>query len=299
MKIGQQYNPFKLFVGALIPNALMRSKELTSSAKLCFGRLVQYAGVDGIAYPSHKTLAEEIGLSERSIERPLKELRDKGFIEVVQPTGQERFQHKTIRYKFLWNYIFAECGVRPAAYSGVRPAAYSGVRPAAESIRYKRISSKRISSKTVARKRDDGKLNPSFGICQSNNGHNPFDINCTNRLIKILQAKRKIMRRVNEDSWICQFQKLRVDDEVEKRKIKSVLIWYGQHIGEEYMIEAFSAESFRKKFDQIANKMNQAQDPKRRKDYKPGDPEDDFKTETTSWITKDGRKRSRVVIDES
>ncbi|GAJ04109.1 unnamed protein product, partial [marine sediment metagenome] len=137
-------------------------------------------------------------------------------------------------------------------------------------------------------------------LSQSNNGQNQFDINCTHRLIKILQAKRKIMRKVNINNWIRQFKKLRVDDKIEKRRIKDVSIWYSQQdFNDRYLPKAYSAESFRKKFLQIEDKMNQSQDPKRKKHYKPGDPEDDFKTTTTRWVTKDGKKRSRVVIDES
>ncbi len=106
MKHGQIFNPHKLFVGSFIPNALMRYKGISATAKLCWARLAQYAGANGECFPAQKNLAEEIGISEVQVKRVLKELIDDGFILKHCPTGQDRLNHKTNRYYFLWHKCF-------------------------------------------------------------------------------------------------------------------------------------------------------------------------------------------------
>ncbi|MBW8042450.1 MAG: hypothetical protein FVQ85_20980 [Planctomycetes bacterium] len=85
-----------------------------------------------------------------------------------------------------------------------------------------------------------------------------FDRICCAKLYRALRAKDKIFRKVNKKQWICQFEKLRTSDGVKKKDIKKVLLWYIDHVGEDYMPEAFSAKSFRSKFEQIAAAMKKA-----------------------------------------
>ena len=47
LQIGQPFNPFKLFTGIFIPEALVRAKGVSPGAKLTYGRLSRYAGQDG------------------------------------------------------------------------------------------------------------------------------------------------------------------------------------------------------------------------------------------------------------
>ena len=77
----RRYNPYKLFVGSMIPNWLMRRTEISANSKLLFARICQYAGEDGEAYPSQVTLAKELGMPTRNMQRALEELRKNGLIE--------------------------------------------------------------------------------------------------------------------------------------------------------------------------------------------------------------------------
>ena len=106
MQVGQQFNPYRLFVGAFIPNALMQYTGLTQGAKLTWARLAQYAGEKGEAYPSLETLANDIGVKKLQAIQYLKELEKKQFIEVLRASGKDKLLHKTNRYIFLWNSIF-------------------------------------------------------------------------------------------------------------------------------------------------------------------------------------------------
>jgi len=104
--VSQRFNPYKLFTGSFIPNCLMRYKDLSPSAKLCWARLAQYAGENGIAYPSLDTLAYETGITTRAVIKAIKELVNKGFLEVEKPTGIDKLLHKTNRYYFILHDIF-------------------------------------------------------------------------------------------------------------------------------------------------------------------------------------------------
>ena len=79
------------------------------------------------------------------------------------------------------------------------------------------------------------------------------------QLYNILKSKRKIFRKVDISKWSTQFKELHLKDGIEKSEIKRVLVWYLKHIGEEYMFKAYSASAFRKKFDSIAEKMQEQQ----------------------------------------
>lgn len=114
------------------------------------------------------------------------------------------------------------------------------------------------SKNTVATEDGDGECETSSLMENSKHQINKFDRVCAKKLRKALQAKKKIFRKINLNKWILQFKRLRVDDEVEKKDIKKVLLWYIRHIGEDYVPEAYSAKSFKDKFDQIVAAMKRS-----------------------------------------
>ena len=107
---GEFYNPWRLFIGCVIPNAISRSTELSSTAKLVFGKLCQYAGQNGQAYPSYKTLAGDVGVERRQAIRAVKELVDYGLIKPVgRRKGDGGFTSNI--YAFLWHQTFSDDGL--------------------------------------------------------------------------------------------------------------------------------------------------------------------------------------------
>jgi biotin operon repressor len=119
LKPGDEFIPYKLFVGAFIPNALMRYGGLSSSAKLVWSRLAQFAGRDGRCFPSQEQIAEEIGSGRRTVQRALTELQGQGFIRSKHPEGRGRLAHLPCEYVFLWHPVFCASGgvkmARPGA----------------------------------------------------------------------------------------------------------------------------------------------------------------------------------------
>lgn len=106
MKTGEIFNPFKVFTGIFIPNVMVKSNLILSSSKLIYGRLCQYAGEKGFAFPKIETLAEEVALSKSQVIRCLEELETNKFIKIIKPIGNDKYNHKTNNYVFLWHSIF-------------------------------------------------------------------------------------------------------------------------------------------------------------------------------------------------
>jgi len=67
---------------SMIPNAIMRRRDLSATAKLLYARLLQYQGKNDVAWPSINTLAAEIGITGRCVITHLKALKDAKLITV-------------------------------------------------------------------------------------------------------------------------------------------------------------------------------------------------------------------------
>ena len=101
LRIGQAFNPYKLFTGICIPEALVRYRGLSCGAKIAYGRLARYAGENGRCFPSIPTLATEIGIGATQARTYVHELSEKRFIVIEERPGSSGI------YKFLWHEAFA------------------------------------------------------------------------------------------------------------------------------------------------------------------------------------------------
>lgn len=109
---GEIYNPWRMFNGSFIPNAILKCRELSATAKLLFGRLSQYAGQDGAAFPSYSTLGQEVGIERRQTIRAVRELEDFGLIRAV-PRQKGDGSLSSNGYVFLWHSIFTDDDSQP------------------------------------------------------------------------------------------------------------------------------------------------------------------------------------------
>lgn len=67
---------------AAFPYLVMRDKALSIGARMTYAFLLMYAWQEGSCFAGQKKLAEELGVSERQLQRYLYELRDTHYIEV-------------------------------------------------------------------------------------------------------------------------------------------------------------------------------------------------------------------------
>jgi hypothetical protein len=81
--VGEAFNPFNLFNGAIVPAEILRSRDLLPSEKLVFARLMQFAGGKGRAWPSIERVAEEVALSVAQARRCIAALESNGLIRRV------------------------------------------------------------------------------------------------------------------------------------------------------------------------------------------------------------------------
>ncbi len=133
------------------------------------------------------------------------------------------------------------------------------------------------------------KLSSSDGECSfpSSDGRKgkrtatPFDYKATAELHKVVSSHIKVNCTANNKQWANQFRLMRTSDKVPKKDIRAAIEWYRDNIGSEYMVEAFSAGTFRKKYmnSQIPAAM-------KRNGYNNTSNPDDPRTETQRTVDR-------------
>ena len=101
MELGAPFNPYRLFHGIFLPEALLSYPNLEPGAKLCYGRLSRYAGKAGECWPAVSTVAQGLGVSTRQARRYLRGLEEAQFIRRDPRPG------RTNEWVFLWHRVFA------------------------------------------------------------------------------------------------------------------------------------------------------------------------------------------------
>lgn len=97
MKVGAPFNPYRVFQGSFAPYWLLEHRGISAGAKLCYIRLLGFAGRDARCYPSLETLGVSLGVSDRQARDYVKELERQGLIVIEQ-----RGLRKTNVYLFVW-----------------------------------------------------------------------------------------------------------------------------------------------------------------------------------------------------
>ena len=82
-----------------VPNLVLTNKELSIGAKITYAMLLKYSWDNDYCFPGQQTLADDIGSTDRSVRKWLKELNASGFITITQ-----RGQGKVNIYK-LWAQV--------------------------------------------------------------------------------------------------------------------------------------------------------------------------------------------------
>ena len=61
MKVGAPFNPYRIFRGVFAPYWILEHKGIGSGAKVCYIRLLGFAGKDARCYPSMQSWARASG----------------------------------------------------------------------------------------------------------------------------------------------------------------------------------------------------------------------------------------------
>src|SRR5690349_3724984 len=95
-----------MFTGMWIPESLVKCRDLAPSAKLLYGRLARFAGQDGGCFPAVETVAAELGMTDRQVQRLLAQLCRAGFLRKqaqYRPNGSQTSN----AYVFLFHAALA------------------------------------------------------------------------------------------------------------------------------------------------------------------------------------------------
>lgn len=106
MEVGQRFIPMGLFTGIFIPDCIKRNTDLSTTDKMVWGQLNSCAGKNGECYPKQTTIAEELGISERTVRNSIATLVNLGFLEIEKPFGKDKLLHMNNRYFFIWNAVY-------------------------------------------------------------------------------------------------------------------------------------------------------------------------------------------------
>lgn len=134
MTVGEPFNPYRVFQGAFAPFWVIEYRGISAGAKLCYIRLLGFAGKDGHCYPSLETLGTCLGVSERQARGYIRELETAGLIAVEQ-----RGLRRTNVYLFLWTADLE--GISTATPEHVDPEPTGGCSPAADGTVTARLAS--------------------------------------------------------------------------------------------------------------------------------------------------------------
>ncbi len=74
---------------APIPEELLYDRRISHLAVRVYGTLMRYAQMPGGCYPSHRRIAEHVGASQRSIQKPLRDLENAGWISRFVRTSSD------------------------------------------------------------------------------------------------------------------------------------------------------------------------------------------------------------------
>src|SRR3990172_4985635 len=77
-----------------VPNFLLRSKKLSAGDKMTFAMLLSYAWQNDYCFPGQQRLAQDLGLTDRSVRTHLKSLEANGLLAI-----KRRGQGKTNVYE--------------------------------------------------------------------------------------------------------------------------------------------------------------------------------------------------------
>lgn len=67
-----------------VPNFILQNSKISIGAKITYAMMLKYAWDDDHCYPGQEKLAADIGTTDRSVRRYLKELEEAGFVDIRQ-----------------------------------------------------------------------------------------------------------------------------------------------------------------------------------------------------------------------
>ena len=259
-----------------IPNSVLEIPGLTHAAihLYLYYRSVCWEG--GTCYRSTVKIAKACGMNRGTVRAARDGLEGSGLITVVR-RHVDGVPRVDITIVDIWqqnaDHFAANKGGRNGA-SGVDDLGPEGGRNGASGVgdlgpvlrqqEYKEENEQRLSDvKTSDPIRSNGNSSNGKGGDSSAQRTKPkksrstpsaFHLRAADELHKVVSS-HKTVRSYDRDKWADHIRLMESVDNVSTAEIKKAIKWYRHHIGDEYAVEAYTGESFRKKFEKIESAM--------------------------------------------
>jgi hypothetical protein len=98
----QGFDPISAGGFTQVPNYLLKDPDISANAKVVYSMLLSYAWNNSYVFPGQDRMAEDIGLSQPTIARSVKELEEKDWLE-IQRRGQGKTNIYVLKHRVLPN----------------------------------------------------------------------------------------------------------------------------------------------------------------------------------------------------
>lgn len=230
--------------------------------------------------------AEYIGISLQTFKSHLRILKKHNLLQIIPPKGSARLSHQP--YKYILNPIEdAEIKEKdlPAPLSEDNPLndpiynpernLFKKITPpdyikniySGENKKYGPHILGTVNKNTVKDLKDISPNSKNYNSTESKKQTSATKIyqSLSEQLKDIVSSINKITLGTRTHQWASHFRKLNEIDKVPFSRIREVLKWYEEHIGEEFVPECYSAESFRIKFNKLESAMERSGSEKKKK----------------------------------
>jgi hypothetical protein len=96
----QGFDPISAGGFTQVPNVLLNDPKISANAKVVYAKLLSYAWNNDRVFPGQERMAKDIGLSQPTIARAVKELEDNEWLE-IQRRGQGKTNVYILKYRVV------------------------------------------------------------------------------------------------------------------------------------------------------------------------------------------------------
>src|SRR3954451_8566117 len=96
----RNFDPVSAHGFTQVPNFLLKDPKISANAKVVYSMLLSYAWNNDRVFPGQERMAKDIGTSQPTIARAVKELEDNGWLE-IQRRGQGKTNVYILKYRII------------------------------------------------------------------------------------------------------------------------------------------------------------------------------------------------------
>ena len=96
----QGFDPLSSGGFTQVPNFLLKDPKISANAKVVYSMLLSYAWNNDRVFPGQERMAKDIGTSQPTIARAVKELEDNGWLEILR-RGQGKTNVYILKYRII------------------------------------------------------------------------------------------------------------------------------------------------------------------------------------------------------